>query len=210
MKRIAIFINDKHHNTITTFKQSITEIEGGYHGYLGDYVAEAIEFYTYYLKNYPEKIGKEKHTISNLSKTQRRVRDFIEYFGAALQPIKSEGMDYITFQTYLKKYFKKSDKTIREYERDILHEAQWSVINIPGTQKRIVLHRLSDLYSYVQRFDVTLNNYYSGLRANADEKLVFSQIRDRLLPATERPQHVMEVENDEGLDFLDSLGGVKE
>ncbi|MCA9459444.1 MAG: hypothetical protein KC550_02750 [Nanoarchaeota archaeon] len=184
-EQIALWINNKHQPLLTKFKQEITELEGGYYGFLGDYVAEALEFYLHYMKHFPEKIGKEKHTISNLTKTQQRMNKFIEFGGISLNPISGEGLDYLTFQRLLQSCFNKSEKTLRTYEKEILLCAGWSVINIPASSKRIVLHRQSNLYGFVQRFDLTLKHYHSGLKPNKNEEEIFSQVRFRLMPQDE-------------------------
>ena len=206
--QIRIWINIKYSNIMTEFKNEITKLEGGYCGYLGDYVADAIQHYTEHMQHTPEKIGRERYTNSNLSKTQQRTNDFIEHFGESLKPIAKIGLDYNTFSIMLMKFFKKSTRTVKTYENDIINLCQWSIINIPKTSKKIVLHRSCDLYGHVERFDETLNNYYSGLRPRKDEDIVFAQIRERLLPKQLVPEpSTAETDVDK---FFSDHGGIKE
>lgn len=181
-EQIPIKLNIKYSDLVTNFKKEILELEGSLYGNFGDYVAEAMELYLNYMKNFPEKIGKEKHTISNLSKTQKRTNVFIEFAGDSLTPIRDNGIDHIGFRKLLKSCFNKSKKTLDEYERDILLNAGWSVINIPHCNKKIVIHRESNIYPYIERFDETLKNYYYKIKPNKEEQAIFSQLRNRLLP----------------------------
>lgn len=194
--QINIKLNSKHYDLVNNFKHEILDLEGALYGNFGDYVAEAMELYLHYMKNFPEKIGKEKHTISNISKTRKRLNQFLNEYGDSLKPISSQGLDYDVFYSSLKKLFKKSHKTLKEYENDILREAQWSIIKVPGISKKLVLHRLSNLYVFVERFDQTSNKYYSGIKPTKIEKSTFKQIKERLLPTEENKQQEIEKEVD--------------
>ena len=205
--QVPIYLNERHNDLINKFKQEIIELEGTFYGNFGDYVADAMDFYLHYMKHFPEKIGKERHTISNLSKTQQRTNQFIEFAGETLRAIKDQGLDYLAFRKLLQSCFQKGEKTLRTYEKEILLNASWSIINIPQSNKKIVLHTNSNIYDIVQRFDMTKGNYYSGLRPNKNEDVVFSQIRKRLMPQKE--DTVVEV-LDEGDSFISSLGGVEQ
>lgn len=201
--QFPIYLNEKYRHLIIEFQTEIIKFEGK-SGQMGDYVAEALEFYLLNLKHFPEKIGKEKHTFSNLSKTQQRINGFIEHFGESLKPISNKGLDYDTFRIYLKAYFKKSDKTLKQYENEILTGSLWSIINILGTRKKIVLHRNSNIYDFLKRFDETLNYYYSGIKPTKQEIEIIKQIKKELLPNKENIE-VKEEAKDEANELFGGL-----
>lgn len=184
-EQFEIKFNNKHYNTINEFKKAIIDIEGGYYGHLGDYVVEAIEFYMGMMKNFPEKIGKERETKCNLTKTQQRINKFLKFGGDTFKPIGRKGMDLLVFNKILKSCFQKSEKTLREYRNDILNGCMWSIINIPKTRKKLVIHRDSPIYELIKRFDETKGNYYSGLKPNSVEKKTFQQLQKGILPQTQ-------------------------
>ena len=61
-------------------------------------------------------------------------------------------------------------------------KSNWSEIKIVGTSKKIILGRYSPLYEYLQRFDITLGNYYSGIKPTKEEKAVLRQIAGKFIP----------------------------
>jgi len=200
---IRIKLNSKHEYLLQRFKKAIIDLEGSYYGYLGDYVAEAIEFYMHYMKNFPEKIGKERYTNSNLSKIEKRIRKFYDFIGEeTIKTINNNGINNIVFDNLLKACFVKSEKTLREYKKEILMKSNWSEIKIVGTSKRIILGRYSPLYEYLQRFDITLGNYYPGIKPTKEEKAVLNQLKSRFIPGYKK-------ENKERIDkeLEDLFGG---